>query len=173
MGLFSWLFPKNSCSPYTPSAESPRARAPSKTFTLVEANYDPEGDNSELQWSGFHIHDEHGVGLSYADAEERNLRIFRVAGVSFRADALQRSDFDPGNKVILVLEPNNPHDPNAIAVWDRYKTTMIGYVPKDYNEFIRAAMTLPGHWAIVLAEHRKAGKRVSLTVLFGPMKVKG
>jgi hypothetical protein len=32
-------------------------------------------------------------------------------------------------------------------------------------------MELPGHTAIALAEHRKDGRRVSLTVMFGPLSV--
>ena len=48
---------------------------------------------------------------------------------------------------------------------------MVGYVPKDYNQWIGAALQIPGHAAMSLAEHRKDGRRVSLTVMFGPMNI--
>jgi hypothetical protein len=171
MGLINWLLGKE---------RQPRSQVPAhsfrsengKTFALVPANFDPDGDESDFEWSGFHIHDEHGMGLSYSEAEQHKLRIFRVAGVSHRTNALQRSDFDPGNMLQLVAEKDNPYDRNAVSVWNRSGTVMVGYVPKEKNRSIRAAMRLPGYTAIALAEHRKSDKRVSLTVLFGPMQEK-
>ena len=46
------------------------------------------------------------------------IRVVNVAGVSFRIDELQADAFAPGRRLALVAEPDNEHDPNAIAVWD-------------------------------------------------------
>jgi hypothetical protein len=37
----------------------------------------------------------------------------------------------PGTEVLLVREPNNPHDPLAVAVWvdDQH----VGYIPRKQN----------------------------------------
>lgn len=143
-----------------------------KTFTLVEGTFSPEELGPDMTWAGFHIHDDRGNFVSYADVEQFNLTIFRVAGVSMRADALQRSEFDPGEVLALVHEPTNAYDKNAVGVWDKARRTMIGYVPRELSEYMRAAITMPNTSALSLAEHRKSGKRVSLTVLFGPMGIK-
>ena len=42
----------------------------------------------------------------------------KVAGVSHRRDELQQAGFDPGSELALVPEPDNPHDPDAVGVWD-------------------------------------------------------
>ncbi len=31
----------------------------------------------------------------------------------------------------LVREPDNPHDPNALAIWDAERRVQVGYVPRD------------------------------------------
>jgi len=171
MGVFDWIRPSR--KPTSANSPDSSPSKPGTTFTLVEGSFDPDGDKSDLVWSGFHIHDARGVGMDYDDAEKAfNLTIFRVAGVSYRSDPLQRSEFEPGSVLKLVAEENNPHDRNAVSVWDRWGTNMIGYVPRERNEWVRAAMQIPGTNALALAEHRKDGKRVSLTVVFGPIAVK-
>ena len=59
------------------------------------------------------------------------IRVVHVAGVSYRADALQDPSFDPGRRLALVPEPQNEHDPNAVAIWNEQHTLQIGYVPRD------------------------------------------
>ena len=176
MGLFRWLFgqsisPAPREAPWPAQHEEPRRQSYTRSFTLVEATFDPDGDKTDLEWSGFHIHDDAGTAVSYDRAAEFNLRIFRVAGVSHRVDALQSAEFNPGEVLKLIAEPNNQYDRNAIGVWNRSGRLMVGYVPKDYNQWIGAALQIPGHAAMSLAEHRKDGRRVSLTVMFGPMNI--
>jgi hypothetical protein len=59
------------------------------------------------------------------------IRVVPVAGVSYRADALDDPSFDPGQPVALVPEPDNEHDPNAVAIWNADRTLQLGYVPRD------------------------------------------
>jgi HIRAN domain len=181
MGQFDWLFGPRLTSVPKPirkkrvyrEAPGRDSRGKFKTFKLVEGNFDPDGDETDFEWYGFHIHDENKHVLSYAEAENLGLgiKIFRVAGVDFRADELQREEFAPGEVLKLIPETDDKYDRNAVGVWDRSGRFMVGYVPKEVNPWIRAAMTVPQHAAISLAEHRKDGKRVSLTVMFGPMSI--
>jgi hypothetical protein len=61
--------------------------------------------------------------------EDERLRVVPVAGVSYRADALDDPSFDPGRRLSLVREPENEHDPNAVAIWNEERTLQLGYVP--------------------------------------------
>lgn len=61
--------------------------------------------------------------------EDERIRVIAVAGVSFRAEAVADASFDPGRRLALVPEPDNPHDPNAVAVWNEERTLQAGYVP--------------------------------------------
>ncbi|TML10768.1 MAG: hypothetical protein E6G33_15800, partial [Actinobacteria bacterium] len=59
------------------------------------------------------------------------VRVVRLAGSSYRADALQDDAFAPGQRLALVPEPENEHDPNAVGVWDENRRLQAGYVPAD------------------------------------------
>ena len=63
--------------------------------------------------------------------EDPRIRVLPVAGVSFRPEALDDPSFEPGRVVALVPEPDNPHDPNAVAVWNEERTLQSGYVPRE------------------------------------------
>ena len=181
MSLFDWLFRPTLASVPRPIRKKPvyreaparDCRGKSKLFKLVKGNFDPDGDETNFQWSGFHIHDENNHALSYAEAENLGLgiKIFCVAGAGDRSDELQREEFNPGEVLKLIPEYDNKFDRSAVGVWDRAGRVLVGYVPKECNKWIRMAMTTPQHAAISLAEHRKDGKRVILTIMFGPMSV--
>jgi hypothetical protein len=190
MGLLDWLFLKR--TPPTPQPTpairieatleiDPPRRTPkrrfrkakaSRAFSLVEADFDPDGEASDLMWYGFHIRDEKGLGITYEEAIDFNLHIFNVAGVSFRPDALQRLEFNPGAAVSLRPEDDNQYDKNAVAVWDIQGNYQVGYVPRDQNRRIRSILKDPSLSAIALAEKRRDGKRVSLTVMLGPLHMR-
>ena len=61
--------------------------------------------------------------------EDPRIRVIPVAGVSYRADALDDTSFDPGRRLALVPEPQNEHDPNAVGIWNESRTLQLGYVP--------------------------------------------
>jgi len=83
--------------------------------------------------------DRRGAGYHLRDAatgervewEDPRIRVVAVAGVSFRADDVRDTSFDPGNRLALVREPDNEHDPNAIGVWNAERTLQAGYVPRE------------------------------------------
>ena len=62
--------------------------------------------------------------------EDPRIRVVPVAGVSYRAEALPDPSFDPGRRLALVAEPDNEHDPNAVAIWNEERTLQLGYVPR-------------------------------------------
>lgn len=62
--------------------------------------------------------------------DERSLIVVRVAGTSHHEEALQSEVFDPGSSLALLLEPDNPGDPNAVGVWDAALERRVGYVPR-------------------------------------------
>lgn len=90
-------------------------------------------------------------------------RVVRVAGSSYRADALQDDSFAPGRALALVPEPDNEHDPNAVAIWDADERLQAGYVPAE------VAPELTGdEQAISLWEFVEDGRRVGLRILIAP-----
>src|SRR5947199_9921884 len=48
--------------------------------------------------------------------DDERLRVVKVAGSSYRLDELQDDAFAPGRRLVLVQEPENEHDPNAISL---------------------------------------------------------
>ena len=102
-----------------------------------------------------------GTALSWRDPR---LHVVKLAGSSYRLDALQDEGFAPGRRLALVPEPENEHDTNAVAVWDAGRRLQGGYVPADL------APELDGdEQAVSLWEFRdEDGRRVGLRVLIAP-----
>jgi hypothetical protein len=63
--------------------------------------------------------------------EDPRVRVVGVAGVSFRPGAVEDASFDPGRRLALVAEPDNEHDPSAVAIWNEERTVQAGYVPRE------------------------------------------
>ena len=78
---------------------------------------------------GFFLRDAaSGEPVGWSDPK---LRVVKVAGSSYRLEALQDAGFDPGRRLSLVPEPDNEHDPNAVAIWNEERTLQLGYVPRE------------------------------------------
>jgi hypothetical protein len=86
--------------------------------------------------------------------EDPRIRVVAVAGVSYRAEALPDASFDPGRRLALVPEPENEHDPNAVAIWNEGRTLQVGYVPRD------AAAELTGNEQALSLWRVESGLRV-------------
>ena len=96
--------------------------------------------------------------------EDPRLHVVRVAGTSYRADALQDDGFAPGKRVALVPEPDNAVDPHAIGIWDLERRVQAGYVPADVALRVSAS-ELQG---VSLWEWREDERRVGMRVLLAP-----
>jgi len=112
--------------------------------------------------SGFWLRDaSSGEAVRWDDPR---LRVVKLAGSSYRLDELQDDAFAPGQRLALVREPENEHDPNAVAVWDADRRVQAGYVPAEVAPAIRG-----NEQAVALWEFRgDDGKRIGLRVLLAP-----
>ena len=63
-------------------------------------------------------------------------------------------------------EPENEHDPNALAIWDAERRLQAGYVPAE-----AAAELRPPLQALSLWEWREGGRRVGLRIVVAPPSV--
>ncbi len=96
--------------------------------------------------SGYYLRDaETGEPLRWSDPR---FRVIPVAGVSYRTDALDDASFDPGRRLALVREPDNEHDPNAVAIWNEERTSQIGYVPRDVAPALRGDEQAVSLWRV-------------------------
>jgi hypothetical protein len=67
---------------------------------------------------------------------DRHVFVTWVAGVSHHAEATQDPSFAPGEDLLLVPEPDNPHDPQAVSVWNAGRIRTAGYVPHVVVRFL-------------------------------------
>ena len=79
--------------------------------------------------AGFHLRD--AATGERVEWEDPRLLVVPVAGVSFRPDAVRDASFDPGRRLAIVPEPDNEHDPGAVAIWNEERTLQAGYVPRE------------------------------------------
>ncbi len=99
--------------------------------------------------------------------DDPRVRVVKLAGASYRADALQDEAFAPGRRLALVPEPENEHDPHAVAVWDAERRLQAGYVPAGVAPELRG-----DEQALSLWEFRgDDGSRIGLRVLVAPADV--
>jgi hypothetical protein len=97
-------------------------------------------------------------------SDDPRVRVIKVAGVSYRLEALQDDVFAPGRRLALVAEPDNEHDPNAIGIWDAERRLQAGYVPAETARELDAEA-----WqAVSLWEFVEDGRREGLRVLLAP-----
>lgn len=72
----------------------------------------------------------------------RHVSTFHIAGFQYHDGALVLDRLKPGMRLKLVPEPDNPYDPDAVAL--RFKKVMLGYVPRTENGVIAQLMRF-GH----------------------------
>jgi HIRAN domain len=96
--------------------------------------------------------------------DDPRVRVVKLAGASYRLEALQDDAFAPGRRLSLVPEPENEHDPNAVAIWDADRRLQAGYVPAEIAPSLRG-----DEQAVSLWEFRgEDGARIGLRVLVAP-----
>jgi hypothetical protein len=96
--------------------------------------------------------------------DDPRVRVVKLAGASYRADTLQDDAFAPGRRLALLREPENEHDPNAVAVWDSERRLQAGYVPAEIAPDLRG-----DEQAVSLWEFRgEEGARIGLRILLAP-----
>jgi hypothetical protein len=96
--------------------------------------------------------------------DDPRVRVVKLAGASYRGDALQDDGFAPGRRLALVREPENEHDPNAVAVWDAERKLQAGYVPAEVAQDLQGDEQAVSLWEF----HGEDGQRIGLRVLLAP-----
>ena len=80
--------------------------------------------------------------------EDPRIRVVPVAGVSYRAEAAADASFDPGRRLDLVPEPDNEHDPHAVAIWNEDRSLQAGYVPGTVAPELRGDEQAVSLWRV-------------------------
>lgn len=81
---------------------------------------------------------------------------FALRGTDHHESAARRGDFTPGARVRLVREPDNPHDPNAIAVYAE-SALLAGYVSRGYAKRLAKLMDSGADMVAVSARGARPG----------------
>lgn len=95
---------------------------------------------------GYHLRD--AVTGNPVRWEDPRIRVVPAAGVSYRPEALEDPSFDPGRRLTLVPEPDNPHDPNAVAIYNEERTLQLGYVPAAVASELRGDEQAASLWRV-------------------------
>jgi HIRAN domain-containing protein len=100
------------------------------------------------------------------------LRVAGVAGAArHHAAAVAAADVGPGRPLALRRDPENEHDPSAIAVDPATGGDQVGWVPREIAADLAPALDRGAPWsAVVLREHRASPRdpRAGLTMLLAP-----
>jgi HIRAN domain len=80
--------------------------------------------------------------------EDDRVRVIPVAGVTYRPEALEDASFDPGRRLALVPEPENEHDPNAVAIWNEQRSLQVGFVPREVAPELRGDEQAVSLWRV-------------------------
>jgi hypothetical protein len=135
---------------------------------VFEERYWYPDDGGQVWISGWTPVDESGRYLA-RDAPElaaRGLRVAGVAGARFQAAALESEAAAPGRPLELRRDPDNEHDPNAIAVLAG--GVQVGWVPRELAAELAPELDAGRPWSgAVLREHRPSPRdpRTGLTML--------
>ena len=143
-------------------------QAPRSVVTIGSVQVDVEfqerywypDEGGEVWVAGYYPVDASGRFLS-RDALPDDLLNTHLAGAIQRPAARASDDASPGRPLTLRAEPDNPHDPNAVAVL-LANGERVGYVPRD------VAPRVSDDWsAVVLRERRETPRdpRTGLTML--------
>jgi HIRAN domain-containing protein len=120
---------------------------------LQERYWYPE-DGGEVWVAGYHVLDAagHFLGRDAPELAALGLLISHVAGAVHRPSALESDGAAPGRPLVLRPEPDNPHDPQAVAVLLE-SGEPLGYVPREI------APRVASGWSAVVLRERRASPR--------------
>ena len=141
---------------------------------VFEERYWYPEDGGQVWLSGYSIIDaDTGDFVARGDQRllGRRLHVTGVAGAGrHHADDIQGHDAAHGEPLTLRRDPDNPHDPNAIAVHGA-EGEQFGWVPRELAAEIAPEIDAGQQWsAVVLREQRESPRdpRTGLTMLLAP-----
>jgi hypothetical protein len=111
------------------------------------------------------------LGRDAPELAERGVRVAGVAGAGrHHAGALAAANVGPGRPLELRRDPDNPHDPSAIAV-HAAGGEQVGWVPREIAAELAPALDAGEPWAAVVLREQRASPRdprSGLTMLLAP-----
>lgn len=125
-------------------------------------------DMSEEEGSGYTVvRSVDGLKLMWQTLPRtKGFESIEVSGESFHMDDLQQPCFAPGSRLMLVPQPDNPRDPNAVAIFDLSGKLHCGYVPSGEAQRIGKLIAKQQIEACFsMWEVYRDGRRVSLRLL--------
>jgi hypothetical protein len=147
---------------------------PSVVDVVFDERYWYPDDGGVVWLAGYQVVEGESGRYLARDAPElaaRGLRVVGVAGAGrHHADALAAADVGPGRPLELRRDPENEHDPSAIAVYAP-GGDQVGWVPREIAAELAPALDAGEAWAaIVLREQRASPRdpRSGLTMLLAP-----
>jgi hypothetical protein len=150
------------------------AGGPATVDVAYEERYWYPDDGGVVWLAGYHLVDAASGRFLGRDAPElaaRGLRVCGVAGAGrHHAEALGSEGATPGRPLSLRRDPENPHDPSAIAV-DVPGGEQAGWVPREIAAELAPELDAGRPWsAVVLREQRPSPRdpRSGLTMLLAP-----
>lgn len=97
----------------------------------------------------------HGIGIGASLAKDLFLAYQMIVGTRFNGGAdVILSELNPGEKVSLVREPDNPYDKRAIMVIDEDERK-VGYIPRHQNTILSSLMDAGKYVYGIVAEPRE------------------
>jgi hypothetical protein len=146
---------------------------------LVDAGYEERywypDDGGQVWVAGYQLIDRESGRYLARDAPEvaaRGLLVVGVAGAGrHHAEAITSDAVAPGRRLELRRDPDNPHDPNAIAVHAAEGGEQVGWVPRELAAELSPELDAGRPWsALVLREQRRSPRdpRHGLTMLLVP-----
>jgi HIRAN domain len=141
---------------------------------VFEERYWYPEDGGQVWLAGYQLVDAESGRYLARDAPELAERGLRTAGVAgaglHHTSALQSDGAAPGSALELRRDPDNEHDPNAIAVHVR-AGDQVGWVPREIAESLAPELDAGKPWsALVLREQRASPRdaRNGITMLLAP-----
>jgi hypothetical protein len=148
---------------------------PAVVDVVFEERYWYPDDGGVVWISGYQLVEPESGRYLGRDAPELTARGLRVAGVAgagrHHAAAVAAEDVAPGRPLALRRDPENEHDPSAIAVHPAAGGEQVGWVPREIAADLAPAIARGAAWAaVVLREHRASPRdpRTGLTMLLAP-----
>ncbi len=85
---------------------------------------------------------------------------FFIAGVQHHQLRSCLDEMNVGDRMILVLEPTNPYDPNAVRIeYSAHDSqVMCGYVPKKFSSEVSASLVIGNKLECVIVELNPSAK---------------
>lgn len=88
-----------------------------------------------------------------------------LAGFQYYAGTAHWEEMRPGDRLDLIREPDNPHDPRAVRV--EWRGDKLGYLPRKENQAVAAEMDRGGQVEARIArlrQYRNPWQRVLIEV---------